>query len=152
MAWETTVEVDRLGPAETAAGAELLPGISAVTAVVEGSVLGSEVVRAAATSPEVAGGSAPGTASVLVSGGVVPGTEVADAAAAGPEVEGAGVATAASGAAGDGTGISGSGSKVDDAAVGMGAAGAAELVAGDSVAGGEGAGVAPVSAFTGPGR
>ena len=81
-------------------------------------MLGSEVAPAAAASPDVAGGGAPGTASVLFSGGVVPGSEdvdgevppgaavggasvlgtkVADAGAAGPEVEGAGVATAASG-------------------------------------------------------
>ena len=80
------------------------------------------------------------------------GTEVADAAAAGSEVEGAGVATAVSGAAGDGIGMPGNGTgKVDGAAVGMRGAGVTELVAGDSMAGGEGAGIAPVSAVTGPG-
>lgn len=133
-------------------------------------MLGSEVAGAAAASPEVAGGGNPGTASVLVSSAVVPGcmavdaevspgaavgagsvvgTEVADVAAAGSEVEGARVDAGASGAAGDVVVVPGS--EVDDAAVGMGGAGAAKLVAVDSVAGGEGALVAPDSAFTGPG-
>ena len=84
-----------------------------------------------------------------VGAGSVVGTEVADVAAAGSEVEGAPVDAGASGTAGDVVVVPGS--EVDDAAVGMGGAGAAKLVAVDSVAGGEGALVAPDSAFTGPG-